>query len=183
MPKSRGTTLIPRIKYLRTRGVWEEVLEAVKPETREVIGGSVLASSWYPFDVMVDLIRTADRVVGRDDLDLARDMGRYAAAANLSTVFRFLIRFATPTIVLGKGAQLWSLQHDTGRARAFSEIACSASFEVVDFAAPDRALCASLEGWMERALELTGAKHPTVHEEICATKKGNMCRFRGTWNE
>lgn len=179
--KTRGTTLIPRVKYLRLRGVWDEVAAALPAATRAVVSESVLASSWYDFSVFVDLVRTADRVAGAGDLALAKEMGRFAATANLSTVFRVLVRFATPESVLAKGASLWRHHHDTGVARASPAGPNAALFEIRDFAAPDRALCASLEGWIERCLEMTGGKDARVREEECATRGGTVCRFRGEW--
>jgi hypothetical protein len=181
MAKTRGTTIIPRIKFLRARGVWDDVVPHLSAPTRDIVTGTVLASTWYPFETLVDVIRTADRIVGKGDLALAKEMGRYAATANLSTVFRILVRLATPKTVLAKGASLWSLHHDTGKAVATEDGPGGASYEIRDFGAPDRALCVSLEGWIERCMEITGAKNVEVREEECATKGGPVCRFRGSW--
>ncbi len=183
MAKTRGTTLIPRIKYLRLRHAWDDVLPELSPSTRGIVTSTVLASTWYPFEALVDLIRTADRVLGKGDLAMAKDMGRFAATANLSTVFRFLVRLSTPRMILRKGASLWHLHHDTGRAVALEDGPNRAIYEIHEFGAPDRALCVSLEGWIERCLEMTGAKHPIVREEECATRSGTVCRFRGGWHE
>lgn len=183
MAKTRGSTLIPRIKYLRLRRGWDDVVPELSASTRAIVCETVLASTWYPFDALTDLIRTADRVLGKDDLALAKDMGRFAATANLSTVFRFLIRLSTPRMILKKGAALWHLHHDTGRAAAFEDGPNRAIYEIHDFGAPDRALCVSLEGWIERCLEMTGAKAAIVREEECATRSGTVCRFRGEWHE
>jgi hypothetical protein len=181
MAKTRGTTLIPRIKYVRGKGAWDEVFPRLEPETRAIVARTVLASSWYPFASLADLIRTADKVMGAGDLAIAREMGRYSATANLSTVFRLLIRFTTPTTILAKGAALWSLNHDSGRVEARPDGTNAALYVIHDHGEPDLAFCASLAGWIERCLEMTGAKTVVVNEEACAAREGSVCRFRATW--
>lgn len=182
MANARGTVLIPRIKYLKMRHAWDDLVAALKPETRTIVTGSVLPGSWYPFDAFVDLVVQADEMFGDGDLALSKEMGRFAATANLSTVLRFLVRLSTPKTLLGKGAALWHLHHDTGKASATMHGERGAFYEIKDFGAPHRALCAAVEGWIERSLELTGVKDIIVVERDCAARSGSVCLYQAVWD-
>jgi hypothetical protein len=182
-PNIRGTAILPRIQFIQGRAPaeWHRVLEAMTPSAREVSSGVVLPHVWYPFKAFVELVVTADQLLGKGDFLLIREMGRFAATANLNSFFKFFIRFGSPEWVIGKGASMWSLTHDTGRAEVERVGPMGAAYLVKEFASPHRALCEGLLGWMERCLELTGVKEINIHEEQCAAKGSPLCRFVGSW--
>jgi predicted hydrocarbon binding protein len=182
-PQIRGTALLPRIRFIQARSTedWQRVLEAMTTDARAAVAGVVLPSSWYPFQSFVELVVAADKLLGKGDAVLIREMGRYAATANLNTFFKFFIRLGSPEWVIGKGASMWSLSHDTGRAEVERLGPTGAAYLVKEFAAPHRALCAGLLGWMERCLELTGVKDVQIRESECAAQGGKLCRFEATW--
>lgn len=51
----------------------------------------ILASTWCTFESLVVLDRTIARVAGRDERELMRELGRYSARINLSTIYRAFI--------------------------------------------------------------------------------------------
>jgi len=142
-----------------------------------------LKGSWYPFACFVDLNVVADRLMGRGDLALAKELGRYASEANLPTLYKLFYRIGSPEYIRGKAATLWSVHHDTGRAELLSEGPGHAEFSLFDFGAPHPTLCRSLEGFLERSLELTGAKDVRVSEVRCVLRKDPSCTYRGLWRK
>jgi hypothetical protein len=91
------------------------VKEAMQPEHRAVLDGRVLPHAWVPFDVLVDLCVTIDKVFGKGDLSLVKDMGRFAARANLPTLYRIFYVLGSPEFILGRAPRLWDVHYDSGR--------------------------------------------------------------------
>src|SRR5262249_51126499 len=155
---------------------WPRIVEALAPETRELIDTHPLATGWYPFEQFVDLMLVADRIAGEGDLELVRKLGHHAATANLSTVLRIFIRFGSPEFSLGKAAKVWNLYHDTGRAETESLGPKSIALQVFEHGAPHRVLCLTLLGWVRAYLEATGCKAVVVREVQCRLQAADRCR-------
>ena len=184
MPNVRGSAFIPRVAWLKSNHAreWPQILAALTPQTRETLELNPLATGWYPFEQFVDLIETADRVAGAGDLELCRLLGYHTATSNLSTVLRIFVRLGSPEYMFGKAAKLWSMYHDTGRAETEAlQTTSSIAFQVFDFAAPHRALCMTLLGWVRAYLEATGCKAVVVREVKCRLNGHDRCRYEGQW--
>jgi predicted hydrocarbon binding protein len=184
-PHMKGSAFSARFEFMKKRfpDRYHAYLERLCPETRALAEGAILKSAWYPFDAFVDLNVTADAMFGHGDFALAREMGAYAAAANLPTVYKIFYRLGSVHFILGKSATLWSIHHDTGRAASFFVSETEAEYHVYDFAKPHPALCRSLEGFIIKSLELTGAREIHVREVECRNSGGARCRLTGSWKD
>lgn len=183
MVNIRGAAILPRIRYLQEKfpEQWPQLVAALPEATRPTLSGLMLPTVWYPFSCFLDLNVTADRLAGKNDLTLVKELARHTAEASLNTFFKFFIRFGSPEMVLSKAASMWGLTYDAGRAEAVMTGKNAGAFIVKEFPSPHPVLCMALTGWAERALELTGQKDIVVHEKTCAARGGTECRFEGTW--
>lgn len=179
----KGTAIAARVAWVRERhpDAWEPFLAALAPATRDVAAAPVLKSAWYPLAAFLDLNLAADRLLGKGDLALVREIGRYAASANMPTVYRLFYRLGSPEYVLKKAAALWQAHYDAGRAELREGGPGRAELVVTGVQTPHPALCRSVEGFMERAIELTGAKDVKVAESGCLAAGGAACVFVAAW--
>lgn len=153
-----GSTLRARELFLRSKGheTWQNVLAEVSGSTRDLIGSGFLETRWYPFEVLVDLSTTADRILGTGDFSLCEEMGRFSCEMTLTTVHRLLLKFGNVGHLVKRAATAWRTQFDAGEIIVHESHPDLYVFEVRDVPKPSRAHCIAITGWMKRAAELSG---------------------------
>jgi len=196
MADVRGASILGTIRFVRER-FGDEGLEALfatlEPGTRETFGdpgaGSVLTSGWYDCALLSDLSLGLDRTFGKGDLSLAREVGRAVAFQDVNRFFQWLLGLGGTTMVLSRAGSVWKNYHSAGRYVFEGVEGQRASLRIEDWSSADPVMCKRLEGWMERALELTrgAGSEPTIREELHlaldpAVSPHRFCRFVADWS-
>lgn len=177
--KVKGTALRARLRYVEERGpegAYRRFLDALSPETRAVVDGRVLASGWYPFAVFVEICEVIDAQLGRGDLALCLELGRYGCDANLPTLYKIFFRMADVLYIVKRAAAAWRVNYDEGTM----SVVGSGDHVVrlrMEVPTPHRAHCLSVRGWIVRAGELSGAKDVRV-DETCRLVGDAHCEIR-----
>jgi uncharacterized protein (TIGR02265 family) len=184
--KIKGSVLRSRlamVKEIAPDGGLERVLDRMDPGDRETLG-SLLASSWYSFDVGRNLDAAIVDELGGGRPEFFEKLGEASAEKNLGAdgVHRQFLVADDPHAFLAKAPLVYSFYYDQGR-RDYEKVgdkeAILTTHEAETFSSPD---CATVVGWYRRALEMCGAEGPRVVEEECRAKGGGVCRYRLTWS-
>jgi hypothetical protein len=160
--------------------------------TREILGEpartSILTNAWYDCALVSALTREVDRTCGRGDLALARAVGKYVAFRDVNRFFKWLLRLSGPAILFSRAGSVWNNYYSGGRYVLEAAEAGKASIRLEDWDCADPVICARVEGWIERALELTlGSPGQAVIKESAhlaqdpALGQVRFCRFEATW--
>jgi len=183
----RGSVITSRLKWVRDRfgepGV--RVLKgALSPGNRARIEARIQPHEWAPFELYLEVTTEIDRLWGRGDLALAKDLGRASADFALPTILKMFLRFGSPSYTIGKAAKLWSVHYDSGTLETL-EIhdaegdGCQLTLR--DFETPHRAHCLTVLGWSERTIELSGGQLLWGRELACRANGDDVCRFAARW--
>ena len=170
----RGASLLGTLDYTR-RTFGEEglrrALAATAPETRQAIGDpanpAILTQGWYDCRLVSDLTRAVDQACGRGDLALARAAGKHVAFEDVNRFFKWLLRLTGPATIFSRSASVWNNYHSAGRYVVDTLEDRRARIRIEEWDSADPVICKRVEGWIERALELTlgtGAR-PSIREE------------------
>jgi hypothetical protein len=183
VPSKKGLSFLAVRDYVvehAGKREWEAALDALSPDDRDVIGG-VVGIGWYPLDTYARLLWAVDRRVGHGDLAAVIEMGRFEAARDVPTIHRLLLKMVKPAFIVEKMAELWPRYNSTGRL-----ILQRLGPEAVDVTladwSDDAALCASIQGYSERALSLAGARQVRLTQTSCRAKGASACIFRAAWS-
>jgi predicted hydrocarbon binding protein len=158
---------------------WAAVVETLPKEDREELL-SVIPVGWYSLALYARLIRALDKVHGRGDLALMKDLGRYEAEQDLTTIHRVFLRFANPAFIVEKTGEYWKRFHDTGTWNVTRDDH-GVSAVLDGWGVVDSALCRELSSYITRVLELVGAKNVVVEHPKCRGRADPQCVFRGRW--
>ena len=194
--KIRGTSILGTLQYVReTFG--EESLKRVLAGLTGVARGAlgdgattpIVTTGWYDCALVSDLTREIDRVCGRGDLTLARAVGKYIAFQDVNRFFKWLLRLTGPALLFGRATSVWNNYYSGGRYVFEGTAGRRASFRVEDWDCADPVICARVQGWMERALELTlgAGRRPVASEAVHlatdpALGPGRFCRYEAEWS-
>ncbi len=187
-PASRvkGALLEARIDLVRRRGgepALEKVLSRLPKEDQQVLRGLVVRVAWYPLELLLRLDEAMAGVLSPGDAgSLYREMGRSSAELNLRGPQAPFVREGDPHYVLRHAPQIYSAYHDRGR-RTYEQTgprsAVLRTFEAREVDAKD---CLTAVGWIERALEISGAREPKVTETLCRARGDPHCEYRCEWS-
>lgn len=184
--KVKGTLLIARMKYLRSRGAdeCERVLRRMAAADQQVLRGMLLPSSWYAADLVVRLEMTIVALLARGERkELFLDMGRFTADTNLGPngVQRPYLKEGDPQYLLHNVPRMYAAQH-AGGVRTYEQLETkAATIRTVDGEQPNAEDCLTAVGWLKRAIEISGGKIVTVDETRCRGRGGPCCEYVCRW--
>lgn len=185
MTNVKGTAFQSTLRFIEERfgadGL-QQVLGRLTPEERRPIEGGVLASSWYPFPLLLRLMRLTREHSGDRVPDLYREMGRASADYAVTTVYKIFFKVGSPQFIIQAGAFVFKTYYDTGELKTVVSEKGHAALELVGFQDPAPEFCERLQGWMQRTLELSGGNDLRLLHPLCASKGDPLCRFEGWWS-
>jgi hypothetical protein len=180
----KGTALRARLRFVEERaGIdgYRRFVDGLAPATRALVDERILASRWYPFDAFIDICEVIDRQLGKGDLELCHDLGRFGCDANLPTLYKIFFRMADVTYIVRRAAAAWRVNYDDGSMTVVDEQPNLVTMRM-EVPAPHRAHCLSVRGWIVRAGELSGAKEVRVAEK-CRLHGDSHCQFELRWRD
>jgi hypothetical protein len=194
MGQIRGVAIVGTMTYVREHFGEEalaNVFDAIGPGSRQVLGArgeNVIENGWYDAHTLADLTMQADVQLGKGDLSLARVIGKELAFRDVHRLFRWLFKLAGPATLFRRASAVWTSYYNGGRYVVEAVEEKRATLRIDDWDSAEPALCSRLEGWIERACELTigEAAEPKVHEthhrcHDAEITSGPFCRFVAEW--
>jgi len=158
---------------------WDAVLERLEQNDREELA-AVIPMGWYSLELYARLIRVLDQVHGAGDLSLMKDLGRYEAEKDITTIHRFFLRFTNPAFIVEKTSEYWKRFHDSG-TWIVKRDDHGVNAVLDGWGCVDSALCKELVAYLTRTLELAGAKNVVLEHPKCRGRADPQCIFKGRW--
>jgi hypothetical protein len=143
--------------------------------------GVIVPSGWYPVAWKRELHQAGRRVTGEPRL--ARMMGNEMTKRDLNGVYRALIRIASPAIVLGASARIFSRYLRPGKMSIVEQGAGFARVLFEDCHDFDENMWNDVFGGCEAALELTGSKVVRVRVEEGGQDGDETTIVTGSWTD
>ena len=184
--KVKGTLLIARMKFVRSRGEAdaERVLKRLSSEDQALLRAMLLPSSWYPAGVLMRLEMTAAAILSKGDRRvLMREMGRFSAETTLAPagVLRPFVREGDPGFLLENVPRIYSSQHTSGHRTQERTGPYSTVIHHFDTDQVETDDCLTTAGWLERAVEISGGRAVKAEELQCRGRGAPHCEFRVSW--
>lgn len=190
----RGASIRGTIDFVREHygeAALARVLGALSAETRRIIddgGPALLSSGWYECVALTELTEQTDRLLGQGDLALAREVGKQIAFEDVNRFFKWLLRLGGPKTLFVRAESVWKNYHNVGRYVAEEIGVDRAVIRLDDWDSAHPVMCKRIEGWIERALELTLGQGvvPTIHETQHLAYDSRVparafCRYVAEW--
>jgi predicted hydrocarbon binding protein len=179
--------LLGPLKHLRDQVGREEmakVLAGLPPDARAVFDTRIRKAAWYPYPAFVALLRAIDARCGSGDLTYCEQIGKAAADADLSTVFKVFVRMASPSWLIRACPRVWGRYYEVGSMRATAWEPERTQVVIEGFPGIDPAHCWLMRGWMIGALKVIGIEVlPGADETRCAAKGDPCCEFTCRWRQ
>jgi predicted hydrocarbon binding protein len=179
----KGAMVRAHLQFVRERlgeAVLEETLKALPPAVNAEVHG-ILTSTWCTFESVIVLDRTIARVSAREERELMRELGRYSAQVNLSTIYRAFHRddihdfFRNSATLHRQFQDFGTCEYErAGEGHARISIRNAACFSPV--------YCSSETGYLEQVIATHGGTAASVTESACQCANDDRCTFELRWH-
>ncbi len=182
--KVKGSALRSTMNYLREHFTSEQVnrvLSALPAGHRDELSKPILISTWYDSAILFNLMNAMARESGQPSEVLFHRLGRQSCDDGLNTVYRIFFKIGTPSYMLKFTVQVWRNYYDEGKFVVLSGSSNQAHIRLQDVSFPDSGMCVRVTGWLERALELSGARNIRMSHSACRFSGAPSCEWTATW--
>jgi hypothetical protein len=176
----KGSILIQIVKTIKTdkSGIYDTYLTN---KDREIISERVLSNIWYPFETYKHCLNAIFEIIAKNDLEVAKEWGRTSCQALADNIFAFLVEGRDPLSFFKKYKFIHQSFYDFGKLEIFVEGKNQAVYKLSDFDAQFLPLYYIIQGWLERGLELCGAKNIKCEFLTKAWEGHPSTSMRFTW--
>jgi uncharacterized protein (TIGR02265 family) len=184
MAQVKGTAVQSSMRYVRERfgeDVLARVIEALPEADRQGFGHGVLPSAWYPMDAFLRFMQEAERQLRAQEPDVVRKMGRASCEYGVTGIYKVFFKVGSPEFVISRATRVFASYYDTGELKVVDSGPGLAVVELGGLEGGAREFCERIYGWMQRTLEMAGARSLRSAHSTCIHRGDPVCRFEGNW--
>jgi hypothetical protein len=186
--RGKGSLLIHTRDYVvrgRGQSTWMSILAEASPSDRAVLDSLLLAGSWYPIGVVNRVVARYCKSAASPDEEM-RKLSAYIADTDLGTVYKMLLRFGSPELLVKRTGSLWNRYFDVGQLTPTELGPKHWQLRLVmpleEDRAPNKLFCGpGAPAWIEMGLGLTGATSARVQHVECRFQNREHCTYDVTW--
>jgi hypothetical protein len=181
----KGNLLGRRAWYVRDRwgdAAVAKVAAAVPESARKFLGAAPpLTFAWYPFGVMMDIDRAIVEGPMKGDIKRMTEFGSAIAKHDLPMLYKVLFKVGSPAFIV-KRLNIAAKQYIRESTIAASDVGDGAATVTQGGRRFPMYFCTyGVSGWFHAALELSGAKTPTVEHASCLHRGDPACTWQLRW--
>ncbi len=166
MAKVKGSVFGPRLEYVKKRGTPDQetkILERLSPEFKEDMRRLFMTHQWYPFEYYIELNQAIVSVMGKGNIEFLREVGYFSADHALNSFYKFFFKAGSPEFIIKVATSAWNQYFQNGSLSVdvHEQKRLTMKFEKLEILAKEHFV--STAGWVQRVLELSGAKGVTIN--------------------
>jgi hypothetical protein len=174
-------SLIRVVRHKVSEPAFDRFAMCLPNATRELIGRPPLAISWIPLETSAPVYEVLhEQLFARDD-SMMFELGRRQLRADMTGIYRLLMRVTTPEFVATQAAKIYgNYTRNCGTLRAASGDLHRLEIMMEDRPFSSRAFCDYMRGSIFGVMELTGVNDLAVSMTALPGFPAR-CRFGATW--
>jgi hypothetical protein len=183
--KLKGTSCTALKKYFdecHTPEEREKLKAALAEPARELFERTdVLPFTWIEYGTYVDILLTADKVLGRGDFEIVKQINYFSARHDIKGVYKFIVSLLSPKTALQASSKLFKQFYDKGALSLENLKSNSATMLMKDVA--DIPLHHDVEqgAYVEEIMRMAGAKEIRYTHPECMARGDARCRWEINW--
>jgi hypothetical protein len=161
---------------------YQKWIQALRPESQKVFVSSILSPVWYSLkETLIDPTSTLCDLFYRGRMDGAVDQGKFSAEHALKGVYKLFVKFTSPETLVAKASTILPTYYQPSAMEVVEKGKGRGVVRITKFETPHMVIEHRMKGWMEKALEISGAKGVKVEITSSMTKGAPHTDFVVTW--
>ncbi len=178
-PRANGTLLLDQLGVLRELhgdDVVDRAVGRLSPEIRRELD-MILTTTWVPSEVPDTLHRYVAEELGRDPVDVRRELVRTALPRTFKTIWRVLLRFTSDQALVARAPLIYSKSFDRGQFVSRIDSPGVAQMRLAGWHSPPELELVGIATAVEVVLRLAGRRDP----EVTWRRVPGGATFTATW--
>jgi len=163
---------------------WTSLLERLPPDDRNILSGILIMGGWYPVGVWNRALQQYLPANFADPMAGMAELSSYIAQADLTTLYKLVLKVGTPGFIMGRAGSLWGRYFDSGVLIPKEVGARTWRLQLEaprhEDEAPSVYTCEGVCSWLVGALHLTGASL-TIKQTRCRFQGSPTCEYDAHW--
>ncbi len=161
---------------------YNQWLESLPEESKQVFLNPILPSSWYPMNAAAIIpTQKLGEILFDDPLKGAWQSGRYSADIALKGIYKFFIQAASPFFIINRAGKVLSTYYQPSEMKVADKGDDWVILHITHFEEPNDIIENRIGGWIERALEIHGVSSVTIDIPKSLTRGDKLTEFRVSW--
>jgi hypothetical protein len=153
----------------------ERWLKALGALAQKEYSGLIMASGWYPLrEMFIEPTQALCDVFFERKISGAEEVGRFSAEHALKGIYKFFIKLGSPESLIERAGMIFPTYYRPSAMNIVDKVKGGATFRITQFEDAHPTVEHRILGWIERALQISGAKSPQV-QIVCSMTSGAAC--------
>lgn len=163
---------------------YQDWLNTLPEGSKRIFIEPVLPSKWYPMNesAVIPTRHLAELFFNNDEEKGAWESGRYSAEMALTGIYKFFIRAASPFFIISKASRILSTYYQPSEIVVVEKGDNWVNVNITRFEEPNAIIECRICGWIERALEISGAKNVKIDVRKSMAKGDDVTELYMSWN-
>ena len=183
----KGSLLLSVQAYINDQfpNRYSEWLGKLPDASKKLYEGSIQAAEWY--DYQSGLIAPSELVAElffhKDEKKAAWELGRFSAETGLRGIYKVFVFIAKPKFIIKRASKIMASFYKPSVLKTETPRKHGVDVTVTDFPEPTEISENRIAGWMERALEICGAKNVKIDVLESPLKGGEKTVYEINWEK
>jgi hypothetical protein len=161
---------------------FQKWLESLSPSVRTAFSSIILPPAWYPLhEGLIEPTLKLCELFYRGGMEGAVEQGRFSAEYGLKGVYKLFVKLMSPDSLVSKASTIMPTYYQPCAAEVADKGPKTATIRITRFDTPHTVIEQRIRGWMERSLELSGAKMAKVRIMASMTSGSPYADFAASW--
>ncbi len=184
MLQAKGPLFKGTLKYIKEKygtEKLEEILKKLPEETKKIFKKPILDSMFYPAEHLIALNIALINPADPEAKKIYKEIGRFSGEQAYHGIYKLLFKVGTPKFMVGRASNIWKTYYSQGELRTVDEKGNNMKILIINSGINHISLCARIEGFIEKVVELTGGKNPHTNHTSCFINGSNIEEWHLSW--
>ena len=182
----KGTAVIAIRDYIKTNYPkdYNDWLKGLSEGSRNIFLEAIDSSKWYPIDKGgIEPTRKAIEMFSSGDYKQgAWDAGRFSAQKALTGIYKIFVKASSPGYIIERASRIFATYYQPCQMSVMEKTSTSVLLEISGMTESDVVIEYRIGGWIEKALEISGAKDIKVIFPKSMVSGDRVTQMQINWN-
>jgi hypothetical protein len=182
----KGTAITAIRDYVKSNHPekFSEWLNALPEASKDIYSGVIDSSRWYPLNEggILPTRKTVDMFFDGDYKRGAWEAGKFSAEEGLTGIYKLFVKAASPGYIIQRASRVFASYYQPCKMEVLERTDSTVLVEISDMTQTDIVIEYRIAGWIEKALQISGAKNVVIDFKKSITRGDSVTQFAIKWD-
>ena len=181
----KGTAVIAIRDYVKLnhKESYDKWIDSLPQDSSYIFKNAIDSSKWYPIKEggIMPTRKAAEMFFDSDYQKGAWEMGKYSAEKALTGIYKIFVKASSPGYIVQRASRVFATYYQPCKMVATKSTEKSTLLEISNMTESDIVIELRIKGWIEKALDISGAKNCKMNSPKSMAKGDEVTQFDIEW--